>query len=113
MFEAQRQHPHHRPANARAEHQAGRPPCDDCPAGAFPLSMADCDQCVRLVAIHGGQRLRKRLADLGLNPGSTLRVVQRHRGGPMILAVKGDARMAIGRGMAHKILVTAEAEPPA
>ncbi len=49
--------------------------------------------------------LRRRLAELGLNVGSEVRVLQSHGGGPMILAVKEDARMAIGRGMAHKILV--------
>lgn len=90
------------------------PPCDcpdylDCPAGSLPLSMAPCNQCVRLVGIQGGHKIRKRLAELGLNPGSVVRVVQRHGGGPLILAVKEDTRMAIGQGMAHKILVTAEA----
>jgi Fe2+ transport system protein FeoA len=59
---------------------------------------------VRLVAIHGGHRMRKRLADLGLNIGMTVRVVQRNGHGPLILAVK-DSRLAVGRGMAHKILV--------
>ncbi len=48
--------------------------------------------------------LRKRLADLGISAGSEVRVVQNY-GGPIILAVKEDARMAIGRGMAHRILV--------
>jgi Fe2+ transport system protein FeoA len=59
---------------------------------------------VRLVAIHGGQRMRKRLADLGLNLGMTVRVMQRDGHGPLILAVK-DSRLALGRGMAHKIEV--------
>lgn len=89
--------------------EGGTPCCDDCPAGAFPLSAAPCGHCVRLVAIEGGRTLRKRLAELGLNLGAEVRVVQRH-GGPLILAVKGDTRMALGRGMAHRILVeTAEA----
>jgi ferrous iron transport protein A len=48
--------------------------------------------------------MRKRLADLGLNLGMTVRVIQRDRHGPLILAVK-DARLALGRGMAHKIMV--------
>jgi len=81
-------------------------PCVECPAGAFPLSSAPCDRCVRLVSVAGGRRLRKRLAELGLNPGSIVRVVQSYGGGPLILAVKEDTRMAIGRGMAQKIMVT-------
>ena len=70
----------------------------------MPLTMVSPDQQVRLVAIRGGQRLRKRLADLGLNPGLVFRVVQRNGHGPLILAVK-DSRLALGRGMAHKIMV--------
>lgn len=76
------------------------------PSPTFMLSLATPQQIVRLVAIRGGQRLRKRLADLGLTPGTQLRVVQVHRSGPMIIAIKQDTRMAIGRGMAHKLIVT-------
>jgi len=60
---------------------------------------------VRLVAIYGGRGIRRRLADLGLTPGTTLRVVQAHSWGPLIVAFKDDARLALGRGMAHKIQV--------
>ncbi len=70
----------------------------------MPLAMVSPGEEVRLVAIHGGQRLRKRLADLGLNLGMTVRVLQGDGHGPLILAVK-DSRLAVGRGMAHKILV--------
>ncbi len=79
--------------------------CAECPAGSFPLSAAPCDHCLRLVGVEGGRTLRRRLTELGLNPGCELRVVQRHMGGPLIVAVKGDARMAIGRGMAQRIIV--------
>lgn len=115
MFRSHRRERRHG-ERRHAEHQhltadtlCDYPDCADCPTGAFPLSMAPCNQCMRLVGIEGGHKIRKRLAELGLNPGCMLRVVQRHSGGPMILAVKEDTRMAIGRGMAHKILVTAEA----
>lgn len=60
---------------------------------------------VELASIEGGRRLRKRLADLGLTVGQRVRVVQNHFAGPLILAVQHDARLAIGRGMAHKIHV--------
>ena len=70
----------------------------------LPLAMASPGEEVQLVAIHGGQRMRKRLADLGLNMGMTVRIMHRNDDGPLILAVK-DSRLAVGRGMAHKILV--------
>ncbi len=112
MFGSSARHKaHHRHHHAAGEDGSGQHcGCADCPAGAFPLSMAACDQCVRLVDVQGGCMLRKRLAELGLNPGSEVRVLQTHGGGPMILAVKDDARMAIGRGMAYKILVEAVAQ---
>jgi len=67
--------------------------------------MATPGEDVTLVAVHGGQRIRQRLADLGLTPGTTLRVVQADAWGPLIVAFKDDARLALGRGMAHKIEV--------
>jgi Fe2+ transport system protein FeoA len=70
----------------------------------MPLSMVSPGQEVRLVTIHGGRRLRKRLADLGLGLGTTLKVVQAGMTGPLIVAVK-DSRLVLGRGMAHKIMV--------
>jgi Fe2+ transport system protein FeoA len=71
----------------------------------MPLSMVSPGETVELVQIREGKRLRKRLADLGLNVGLDVRVVQNCFSGPLILAVKEDARLAIGRGMAHQILV--------
>jgi Fe2+ transport system protein FeoA len=70
----------------------------------MPLAMVSPGEEVCLVSIRGGQRMRKRLADLGLNLGMTVRVLQHNGHGPLILAVK-DSRLAVGRGMAHKILV--------
>jgi Fe2+ transport system protein FeoA len=74
-------------------------------SSAMPLSMVSPGETVELVQIREGRRLRKRLADLGLNVGLDIRVVQNCFSGPLILAVKEDARLAIGRGMAHQILV--------
>lgn len=69
----------------------------------FPLTMARPGERVRLVEIDGGRRLRHRLTELGLTPGVELQVVQ-DEGGPLLLAVH-DSRLALGRCMAHKILV--------
>ncbi|KPK47486.1 MAG: hypothetical protein AMJ77_02940 [Dehalococcoidia bacterium SM23_28_2] len=59
---------------------------------------------VRLVDIRGGWGIRHRLADMGLTPGETLRIVQAGPSGPLLVAVR-DFRLALGRGMAHKIMV--------
>ena len=70
----------------------------------MPLVMAQPGETVTLVSLRGGHRMRKRLADMGLTLGMPLRLLQRNGHGPVIVAVK-DARLAIGRGMAHHIMV--------
>jgi Fe2+ transport system protein FeoA len=70
----------------------------------MPLALAQPGEAVKLVALRGGQQMRKRLADLGLTLEMPLQVVQGNSHGPLIIAVK-DTRLAIGRGMAHHIMV--------
>ena len=71
----------------------------------MPLSMVAPGQEVELLAVHGGWGIRRRLAEMGLNPGVKIRVMQSNFwGGPIIVAVR-DTRLALGRGMAHKIMV--------
>jgi len=70
----------------------------------MPLAMVEKGQDVNVVSLHGGFHVRKRLSDLGLTPGITIRVVQRDPKGPIVIAVK-NSRLALGRGMAHKIMV--------
>lgn len=47
-----------------------------------------------------------RLRELGLNQNATIRVVKNDHAGPMIIAVKNDGRLAIGRGRAGRIYVS-------
>jgi len=61
-------------------------------------------QEVELVAVHGGWGIRRRLAEMGFNPGVRLKVIH-SGGGPIIVALR-DTRLALGRGMAHKIMVS-------
>ena len=75
------------------------------PTATMPLYMTMPGETVELVEVRGGHRLRKRLADLGLNVGMSVRVVQGGAGSPMILAVREDTRLALGRGMTSKIFV--------
>jgi ferrous iron transport protein A len=69
----------------------------------FPLTMADEGVALRIVALRAGRGLDLRLTELGLNVGSELRVVQRRGGG--IIVARGQARIAIGGGMATKVMV--------
>jgi ferrous iron transport protein A len=63
-------------------------------------------QPVRVIALGAGRNLDRRLTDLGLNVGSELRVVQRQGSG--LVVTRGEARIAIGEGMAMKILVATD-----
>lgn len=70
----------------------------------LPLPMLPPQQPARIIEIRAGHRLKERLAGLGLVPGGTVEIL-RDNGGPLLLAI-GDTRLALGRGMAHKILVS-------
>lgn len=71
----------------------------------FPLTFAARGEVVTLTEVRAGNRLKKRLGELGLNIGMRVRVVQDDHNGPVILAVTNDSRLAVGRGMAQKIMV--------
>jgi len=70
----------------------------------MPLSMARPGEVVTLVAVNAGFGLKRRLADMGLNPGVSLRVIHSQLPGPIIIDLRGS-RVALGRGMAQRIMV--------
>ncbi len=69
-----------------------------------PLSMAPAGQPLTIVDVRAGQNLRRRLADMGLVPGTVVQVVTCMGHGPVILSVR-ETRLALGRGASHKVLV--------
>lgn len=71
----------------------------------FPLYCARVGDTVRVVEIQGGWGFRQRLFQLGIHEGDTL-VVKRSGilGGPILVEVHGT-EIALGRGMAKRILV--------
>jgi ferrous iron transport protein A len=71
----------------------------------LPLSLVAQGDSVLVHEIRGARELRQRLFDLGLHPGALIRVVKNEHGGPLIVAVKQDGRLALGHAMCHKILV--------
>ena len=70
----------------------------------IPLSMASPGDKVEVAMVRAGWGLQRRLADLGLTPGVKVRVVSGNRPGPVVLDVRGS-RLALGYGVAHKIMV--------
>ena len=60
---------------------------------------------VRISGIDGGHEVRARLATMGLLPGAVLSVLNRGPlGGPLLIEIDGT-RIALGRGVARKVLV--------
>jgi Fe2+ transport system protein FeoA len=56
-----------------------------------------------IVSIVGGRAASKRLADLGLNPGTAIKVIGRIMfSGPVQVEVCGS-KLVLGRGLASKI----------
>jgi len=59
----------------------------------------------RIMAIGGGRGLKQKLFLRGLFEGKVIRMVSNY--GPVIVEVNGNI-VAIGRGMARKIIVTTD-----
>ena len=73
----------------------------------LPLALVRPNREVSLMAVIGGQGLRRRLNDMGLNKGVKFRVIHASIVGPCIISL-GNSRLVLGRGMAQKILVKEE-----
>ena len=75
----------------------------DSAARIMPLAMVSVGEHVRLVKVNAGEKLVCRLGSMGLTPGVEMRVLL-DSGGPKTVCVR-DSRIALGKGVAHKILV--------
>ncbi len=72
------------------------------------LSLVAPGQCVRVMDITAGPTTSHRLRELGIVSGARLSVVQED-GNSLLLAV-GDTRLAVARGLAHRVQVLLEEE---
>lgn len=68
------------------------------------LSAVKTGEKARLVHVDAGRRLNSRLAALGFVPEAEITVVSNGHPGSFVVVVK-DVKMALGRGVAHKIRV--------
>ena len=73
----------------------------------LPLALVRPNREVSLMAVIGGQGLRRRLNDMGLSKGVKFKVIHASIVGPCIVSL-GSSRLVLGRGMAQKILVKEE-----
>ena len=73
----------------------------------IPLCTLKSDHTGIIHSLLAGQALTSRLATLGFTPGTELVMLQNYGWGPVIVQVR-DARIALGRGEARKIHVTAQ-----
>jgi ferrous iron transport protein A len=71
---------------------------------SIPLTKLGTREEGTMVKLDGGASFISRLATLGFTPGAPVTMVQNYGHGPLIVLVK-DARIALGRGEATKILV--------
>ncbi|MCG3180594.1 MAG: hypothetical protein BIFFINMI_02956 [Phycisphaerae bacterium] len=78
--------------------------CDEAFTPPMPLTLARAGQWVRVAAVSGGCGAAEHLADMGLLTGEQVQVVRPSAGGPVLIALK-QGRVALGRGLAQKIMV--------
>jgi len=62
-------------------------------------------------AVRAGWGLQRRLGDMGITPGTVLRLISGGPTGQTIIEVRGS-RLALGRGVAEKIIVKKEPSAP-
>ncbi|MBA7675300.1 hypothetical protein ES703_83530 [subsurface metagenome] len=70
----------------------------------MPLAMVRPGEEVMVVDIRAGRGLTKRLADMGLTPEITIRVINSQMPGPILIDLRGS-RLILGFGAAQKIMV--------
>jgi Fe2+ transport system protein FeoA len=73
-------------------------------ASAIPLSRVQAGQTVGVVRVLGGMGVHSRLTGIGIASGVSVEVIRNESRSPVLLGVR-HARIAIGRGMAEKVLV--------
>lgn len=72
----------------------------------YPLTHLEKDKTVIIASINAGMGATRRLTSLGLTPGTKItKISSAPFQGPIQLKVR-NTRLAIGRGLASKIMVT-------
>ena len=69
-----------------------------------PLAMLPQGINVKVVKIVGGKGITRKLVEMGFTPGENVKILHSDFSGPILVSVKGS-RVALGRGVAMKIIV--------
>lgn len=77
---------------------------DDISSPSLTLAGAVQGRKYKIDKISGGHGLNSRLLSVGFLPGEVISVINQSGWGPLTVSVKGS-KIALGRGIAHKILV--------
>lgn len=72
--------------------------------GQVPLHMLAAGQRAVMAGLSGGRRILCRMVSLGFTPGVEILMIHNFGHGPLIVQIR-DARVALGRGEAGRILV--------
>jgi len=70
----------------------------------IPLAFLGEGEVGRVVEIRAGRGLTRRLIAMGIAPGMKVRVLKSSGPGPILVEV-GQTRIALGRGVAMKVIV--------
>lgn len=70
---------------------------------ACPLNELAIGDFARVLEIHGGKNMTRRLMGLGLKVGSSVTVL--HRRGEGVVIGEGGNRIAIGGGVANRVIM--------
>ncbi len=71
-----------------------------------PLDQLSPGRTARIVWVQGGRGFRRNLEHMGVHPGDPIRVLASGAfHGPLLLEVCGGGRIAVGRGIAHHVMV--------
>lgn len=73
----------------------------------MPLATVSSGRRAKIVSIVSGRGLREHLINMGLDIGSEIEILRQGAPGPFLIAIK-ETRLAIGQGMADKIIVSVE-----
>ena len=70
-----------------------------------PLAELKPGETAEIISLNGGESFQARLRAMGLAEGRTVRKLSRIRWGGPIVVIVNRAQVAVGRGMARKIVV--------
>jgi len=73
----------------------------------IPLAMLPENKEAAVIEVNGGMGLTRRLLEMGFTRGAKVKVLHSTPPGPILVIVRGS-RIALGRGVAMKIIVSLE-----